>query len=40
MDFLSQNALDAGFMATPAAEKGAFYARTKTHLYRVEDLKR
>ncbi|MGA2502144.1 MAG: PQQ-binding-like beta-propeller repeat protein [Tepidisphaeraceae bacterium] len=37
---LSQNSLDAGCMATPAAVNGAFYIRTKTHLYRVEELKK
>lgn len=33
---LATNKLDAGFMASPAADDKAFYLRTKTHLYRVE----
>jgi hypothetical protein len=37
---LSQNSLDGGFMATPAAVNGTLYLRTKTHLYRVEELKK
>lgn len=33
---LATNALDGGFMASPAADGRAFYLRTRTHLYRVE----
>ncbi len=33
---LASNQLDAGFMATPAVTGRAFIARTKTHLYRIE----
>ena len=36
---LAENALEAGFMATPAAVDGALLLRTKTHLYRVESGK-
>ena len=34
---LATNTLDDGFMASPAAADGAFYLRTKSHLYRIED---
>lgn len=37
LEILATNKLDAGFMASPAAEGKAFYLRTKTHLYRVEN---
>jgi outer membrane protein assembly factor BamB len=33
---LATNRLDAGFMASPAADGKALYLRTRTHLYRVE----
>ncbi|NOS70673.1 MAG: PQQ-binding-like beta-propeller repeat protein [Verrucomicrobia bacterium] len=33
---LTSNKLDAGFMASPAADGKALFLRTKTHLYRVE----
>lgn len=33
---LATSKLDAGFMASPAADGKAFYLRTRTHLYRVE----
>ena len=33
---LSENTLDDGFMATPAIDGAALYARTKSHLYRIE----
>jgi len=33
---LAKNTLDDGFMASPAAADGAFYLRTKSHLYRIE----
>jgi outer membrane protein assembly factor BamB len=36
LQVLATNKLDAGFMASPAADGKAFYLRTKTHLYRVE----
>ena len=36
LEVLATNKLDAGFMASPAADGKAFYLRTKTHLYRVE----
>lgn len=35
-EVLATNKLDAGFMASPAADGKAFYLRTRTHLYRVE----
>jgi outer membrane protein assembly factor BamB len=34
---LAENTLDDGFMASPAVDGRAFYLRTKTHLYRVEN---
>jgi outer membrane protein assembly factor BamB len=37
-EVLATNALDNGFMASPAADGKAFYLRTRTHLYRVESL--
>jgi len=38
-EVLATNTLDGGFMASPAASGKAFYLRTKTHLYRIEDGK-
>ncbi|HAK95852.1 MAG TPA: quinonprotein alcohol dehydrogenase [Planctomycetes bacterium] len=35
-DLLATNALDAGFMASPAVAGRALFLRTKTHLYRIE----
>jgi outer membrane protein assembly factor BamB len=37
LEVLATNTLANGFMASPAASGKAFYLRTKTHLYRVED---
>ncbi len=37
LDVLATNTLAGGFMASPAADGKAFYLRTKTHLYRVEN---
>jgi outer membrane protein assembly factor BamB len=37
LDVLATNALEGSFMASPAADGKAFYLRTKTHLYRVEN---
>jgi outer membrane protein assembly factor BamB len=34
---VATNALDTGFMSSPAADGKAFFLRTKTHLYRVEN---
>lgn len=34
---LSENTLESGFMASPAIDGRAFYLRTKTHLYRIEN---
>ena len=34
---IATNSLPAGFMASPAADGKAFYLRTRTHVYRVED---
>ena len=34
---LKTNSLDAGFMASPAVAGNAFYLRTKTHLYRIQN---
>ena len=36
-EVLATNKLANGFMASPAVAARAFYLRTKTHLYRVED---
>ena len=33
---IAENILDDGFMATPAIDGNALYARTKSHLYRIE----
>ena len=33
---IAENTLDDGFMATPAIDGSALYARTKSHLYRIE----
>ena len=35
-EVLTTNKLDAGFMASPAADGKALFLRTRTHLYRVE----
>jgi outer membrane protein assembly factor BamB len=35
-EVLARNALEDGFMASPAVDGRAIYLRTKTHLYRVE----
>lgn len=35
-EVLATNALEGGFMSSPAASGKAFFLRTKTHLYRVE----
>jgi len=37
---LAENHLDDGFMATPAIDGRALFARTKTALYRIEDTSR
>ena len=37
LDVLATNTLDDGLMASPAIAGNAFYIRTKTHLYRIED---
>ena len=34
---LGESKLDGGFMASPAVAGKAFYLRSKTHLYRIED---
>jgi outer membrane protein assembly factor BamB len=34
---LAENQLDEGFMASPAVAGKAFYLRTRTHLYRIEE---
>ncbi len=36
-DLVATNSLDDGLMASPAADGGALYLRTKTHLYRIEN---
>ena len=33
---IAENTLDDGFMATPAIDGAALYARTKSHLYRIQ----
>jgi outer membrane protein assembly factor BamB len=35
-EVLGENRLDDGFLASPAIAGKAFYVRTKTHLYRLE----
>ena len=35
-ELLATNHFDAGFMASPAVAGKAFFLRTKTHVYRVE----
>jgi outer membrane protein assembly factor BamB len=37
-DVLATNRLDAGFMASAAVTGNAFILRTKTHVYRIEEL--
>ncbi len=36
-DIVATNKLDSGLMASPSVAGKAFYIRTKTHLYRIED---
>jgi len=36
-ELLATSRLDDGFMASPAIADGAFFLRTKSHLYRIED---
>jgi len=36
-DILATNTLDSGLMASPSVAGKAFFIRTKTHLYRMED---
>jgi outer membrane protein assembly factor BamB len=36
-DILATNKLDSGLLASPSVAGKAFYIRTKTHLYRIED---
>jgi outer membrane protein assembly factor BamB len=38
LEVLTKNTLANGFMASPAVAGKAFFLRTKTHLYRVENL--
>jgi len=40
LEVLATNTLADGFMASPAASGKAFFLRTKTHLYRVEQTGR
>jgi len=35
-EVLTTNTLADGFMASPAVDGNAFYLRTRTHLYRIE----
>jgi outer membrane protein assembly factor BamB len=37
-DLVANNSLDDGLMASPAADGSALYLRTKTHLYRIENV--
>ena len=37
-EVLGTNRLDEGMMASPVVDGKTFYLRTKTHLYRIEDL--
>ena len=36
-ELLAKNKLESGFMASPAVSGKAFFLRTKTHLYRIEN---
>jgi outer membrane protein assembly factor BamB len=36
-DIVATNTLDDGLMASPSVAGKAFYIRTRTHLYRIED---
>jgi outer membrane protein assembly factor BamB len=36
-EMLAENQLDDGFLASPAVADKAFYLRTRTHLYRIEN---
>ncbi len=36
LKILAENELDDGFMASPAVAGGAFFLRTRSHLYRIE----
>jgi outer membrane protein assembly factor BamB len=38
LEVVGTNSLAGGFLASPAADGKAFYLRTKTHLYRVEEM--
>jgi len=38
LEIMATNKLDSGFMASPAADGKAFYLRTKSHLYRIENI--
>jgi outer membrane protein assembly factor BamB len=38
LDVLSTNTLSSGFMASPAVSDNSLFLRTKTHLYRVQEL--
>jgi outer membrane protein assembly factor BamB len=38
-EILATNTLANGFMASPAASGKAFFLRTRTHLYRIEDTR-
>ncbi|HKX28716.1 MAG TPA: PQQ-binding-like beta-propeller repeat protein [Blastocatellia bacterium] len=39
-ELLAENQLDDGFLASPAIAGKAFYLRTRTHLYRIEERAR
>jgi len=38
-EVLATNALESGFMASPAVSGKAFFLRTRTHLYRIESAR-
>ena len=38
LNLVSKNKLESGFMASPAVSGKAIFARSKTHLYRIENL--
>ena len=38
LNLVSKNKLESGFMASPAISGKAIFARSKTHLYRIENL--
>ena len=38
MKVIAENQLDEGFMASPAVDGDSLYLRTRTHLYRIDEI--